>query len=231
MDFEKVFREATPLMLEGLKYTVLVALISIAIGIVLGLLVCLMKMAKNPVAKAIANVYIWIIRGTPMLVQAYIVFFGIPQLIQLMNPEFRLDSFTAGVITLSLNAGAYLAEVFRGGIMAVPKGQMEAARSLGLSQGKAMMKVVLPQAFKISIPAMVNQFIITVKDTSILSCIGLAELVNKTKTYVGKTYQFFSSYLYVALFYLVIISILMIISNYIEKKLKYEGRKRHRDEH
>lgn len=232
MDFGRVFSEAMPLLWDGLRLTVIVSLISIAIGMVIGLFVCLMKMSKNVVLKAISGVYIWIIRGTPMLVQALMVFFGFPQLIQMtINPDFRMDAFTAGIITLSLNAGAYLAEIYRGGIMAVPKGQSEAARSLGLSQAKTMMKVVLPQAIKFSIPSLVNQFIITIKDTSILSVIGMAEIVNKAKTYVGSTYVYFATYAVVALMYLIVISILMIASNYIEKKLKYEGKKKHRDEH
>ena len=231
MDFGKVFSGAMPLLLEGLKLTVIVSLVSIAIGMVIGLFVCLMKMSKNVVLRAIAGVYIWIIRGTPMLVQAFIVFFGVPQVVRLFVTDFKFTALTAGIITLSLNAGAYLAEIYRGGILAVPKGQSEAARSLGLSQGKTMLKVVLPQAFKYSIPSLVNQFIITIKDTSILSAIGMAELVNKAKTYVGSTYTFFETYIVVAAMYLVIISILMIISNYVEKKLKYEGKKRHRDEH
>ncbi len=231
MDFGKVFSGAMPLLLEGLKLTVITSLVSILIGMVIGLLVCLMKMSKNVVLKAIAGVYIWIIRGTPMLVQAFIVFFGVPQVVRMFVSDFKFTALTAGIITLSLNAGAYLAEIYRGGIMAVPKGQTEAARSLGLSQGQAMRKVVLPQAIKFSIPSLVNQFIITIKDTSILSAIGMAELVNKAKTYVGSTYTFFETYLVVAAMYLVIISILMIISNYIEKKLKYERRGRRRDEH
>lgn len=231
MDFGKVFSGAMPLLLEGLKLTVITSLVSIAIGMVIGLLVCLMKMSKHAVPRAIAGVYIWIIRGTPMLVQAFIVFFGVPQVVRMFVTDFKFTALTAGIITLSLNAGAYLAEIFRGGIMAVPKGQTEAARSLGLSHGQAMRKVVLPQAVKFSIPSLVNQFIITIKDTSILSAIGMAELVNKAKTYVGSTYTFFETYLVVAVMYLVIISILMIISNYIEKKLKYERRGRRRDEH
>lgn len=225
MDFGKVFSGAMPLLLEGLKLTVITSLVSIVIGMIIGLLVCLMKMSKNVVLRAIAGVYIWIIRGTPMLVQAFIVFFGVPQVVRMFVSDFKFTALTAGIITLSLNAGAYLAEIYRGGIMAVPKGQTEAARSLGLSQGQAMRKVVLPQAIKFSIPSLVNQFIITIKDTSILSAIGMAELVNKAKTYVGSTYTFFETYLVVAAMYLVIISILMVISNYIEKKLKYEGKK------
>ena len=182
-------------------------------------------MSKNIILKAIAGIYIWVIRGTPMLVQAFIVYFGFPQLIQLsIDPNFTLSAFSAGMITLSLNAGAYLAEIFRGGIGAVDIGQTEAARSLGLSSSRTMLKVVLPQAIKIAIPSMVNQFIITVKDTSILSVISLADIMNRARVYVGSTYQFFSTYCLVAMYYLVIISVLMIISKYVEKKLRYEGK-------
>lgn len=225
MDFSRVFSEAMPLLLNGLKMTVIASLVSILIGMVIGLFICLMKMSKNIVLRAIAGVYIWIIRGTPMLVQALIVFFGIPQLIQLAVPDFRSNAITAGIITLSINAGAYLAEIYRGGIMAVPKGQSEAARSLGLPQSKTMIKVVLPQAFKFSVPSLVNQFIITIKDTSILTVIGMAEVVNVAQQYVGSTFVYFETYSIVALMYLAIISILMVISNFIEKKLKYEEKK------
>lgn len=157
-----------------------------------------------------------------MLVQAFIIYFGVPQFMSVFVPQFRLDPYTAGLITLTLNAGAYLSEIFRGGINAVNKGQVEASRSLGLSSSRTMLKVVLPQAIKISIPAMVNQFIITVKDTSILSVIGLSEIVNRAKVYVGKTYQFFVTYILVAVCYLVVISILMVFSRYLEKKFNYE---------
>lgn len=114
------------------------------------------------------------------------------------------------------------AEIFRGGIQAVPKGQTEAARSLGLSSAKTMLRVVLPQAFKIAIPSLVNQFIITVKDTSILSVIGLAEVVNRAKQYVGSTFSFFATYVYVGALYLVVISLLMVLSRRIEKRMSYD---------
>ena len=224
MDFTRVLADATPLLLMGLKVTVLISLISIALGIVIGLIMCLFGTAKNRILRAISAVYIWVVRGTPMIVQAFIVYFGLPQIISMFSPGFRLSAFTAGVITLSLNAGAYLAEIFRGGISAVSKGQIEAARSLGLSSGKTFRKVDLPQAIKIAIPSMVNQFIITIKDTSILSVIGLADIVNKAKIYVGSTYLFFETYVMVAVYYLIIISILMILSKHVEKKFNYEGK-------
>ncbi len=223
MDFAKVFNEALPLLFEGVKLTIGISLLAIAAGMVIGFLSCIMGLSKNPVLKAISAVYVWLIRGTPMIVQAFFVFFAVPQVIQLITKgPFTLTPFTAGAITLSLNAGAYLSEIFRSGIQAVPKGQTEAARSLGLSSFKTMMRVVLPQAFKITIPSLVNQFIITVKDTSILSVIGLAELVNRAKQYVGSTFRFFETYIVVGGFYLVIISLLMLLSRYIEKRMSYD---------
>ena len=227
MDFLRTLSESTPLLLEGIQMTILISLISILIGVVIGFVSCIMGMSKNIILRGISAVYIWIIRGTPMIVQAFIVYFGMPQLVQkLIDPSFRIEAFAAGVITLSLNAGAYLSEIFRGGITAVPKGQTEAARSLGLGSARTMFKIVLPQALKVAIPSMVNQFIITVKDTSILSIIGLADIVNKAKVYVGKSYQFFATYILVAVYYLVVISILMVVSRYLEKKINYERKGR-----
>jgi His/Glu/Gln/Arg/opine family amino acid ABC transporter permease subunit len=222
MDFSRVIQQGVPLLLDGIKLTIGISILSILIGMVIGLITCLMGMSKSKILKSIAAIYVWIIRGTPMLVQAFLVFFAMPQVIQLVVPDFRIVAFQAGVITLSVNVGAYMSEIFRGGIQAVPKGQTEAARSLGMTHVQTLRRVVLPQAFKISIPSIVNQFIITVKDTSILSVIGLGEIVNKAKTYVGSTYQFFATYILVAAFYLVVISILMIISKQVEKKFSYD---------
>ncbi len=222
MDFSRVLSDATLLLLQGLKVTVIIAVISLLIGMVIGFVMCLFGMSRIWILRWISKIYIWIIRGTPMIVQAFIVYFGFPQLIGMFVPGFRLEAFSAGLITLSLNAGAYLAEIFRGGISAVDPGQVEAARSLGLSSARTMVKVVLPQAFRVAIPSMVNQFIITIKDTSILSVIGLADIVNKAKVYVGASYQFFATYTIVAVYYLIIISILMIILKRVEKKMNYE---------
>lgn len=226
MDFLRTFNEATPLLLEGIKLTVFISLLSLLIGMLIGFFACVMGLSGSKILKAISGTYVWIIRGTPMIVQAFIVYFGMPQVIQLISPGFKITAFAAGLITLSLNAGAYLSEIFRGGIAAVNVGQTEAARSLGLSKTRTMLKVVLPQAIKVAIPSMVNQFIITVKDTSILSVIGLADVVNKAKVYVGKSYQFFATYIMVAIYYLVVISILMLVSKYLEKKFNYERENR-----
>lgn len=222
MNFSRAFEFATPLLLEGLKMTVLISLAAIAIGVAIGFVSCLFAISNSKILRFLSGLYVWVVRGTPMLVQGLLVFFGVPQLVQLFVPSFRISVAAASLITLSLNSGAYLSEIFRGGIKAVDSGQSEAARSLGLSRSRTMIKIVLPQAVRVAIPSMVNQFIITIKDSSILSAIGLAELVNKAKTYVGSTYQYFETYMFVALYYLVIISVLMVISKQVEKKLSYE---------
>lgn len=236
MDFQKLIQftdmigqnlsraahEATPLMMQGMTYTVWISLCGIAIGIAIGLCACLMRMSRHGILRWLAGAYIWVIRGTPMIVQAFFIHFGLSELIKVFVPGFTFTPIQSSIITISLNAGAYLAEIFRGGINAVPKGQMEAARSLGLGYGKTMRKVILPQAVKISIPAMVNQFIITIKDTSILSVISLPEITNKTKIYVGATYNQFGGWLYAGFFYLVLISILMLISRKVEAKFSYD---------
>ncbi len=230
MNFSNVITIATPLLLDGLKTTVIVSLIAIVCGLFIGFITCMLGRSKNIILRAIAGVYVWIIRGTPMIVQAFLVFYALPQVIQLFSPGFTISAFVGGLITLSLNAGAYMSEIFRGGIDAVNKGQIEASRSLGISQAKTMIKIVLPQAFKICIPSLVNQFIITIKDSSILSVIGLADIVNRAKVYVGKSYDFFPTYIMVALYYLVLISALMVLAKFLEKKFNYD-KKRHRDEH
>lgn len=226
MDFALVFKESWPMLLEGLKLTVEISLLSIAIGLVIGLLSCLMGLSKLGIVRAVSAVYVWIIRGTPMIVQAFIVYYGIPIIVQQFNPDFVISEFLAGTITLSLNAGAYLSEIFRSGIQAVDKGQIEASRSLGIGSGKTMFRVVLPQAFKITIPSIVNQFIITIKDTSILSVISLAELCNQAKQYSASTYRFFEVYILIGILYLAIISALMVLSKYVEKKVSYDRRRK-----
>jgi His/Glu/Gln/Arg/opine family amino acid ABC transporter permease subunit len=201
--------------------TVQTTLFALVIAIFLGLFTCLAGLSKTGALRHLARGYIWIIRGTPLLVQTFFVYFGIPQLIQSLGVNFRLSPLAAGVITLSLNAGAYIAEIFRGGILAVDAGQMEAARSLGLSHSRAMFKIILPQAVRVSIPSLVNQFIISLKDTSIISIISLGEIVYEAKIYIGRTMQSFATWTIVGLVYLVIITVLSHVSTYVEKRLSY----------
>ena len=212
--------EAWPLLLEGLKTTLYVTVVALVLAMIIGILVCLMNMSKLKVLRAIAKFYIWLIRGTPMLVQAFYIYFAIPQLVQLVTGgQFRITVETAALITLTVNAGAYIAEIFRGAIQSVDKGQMEASRSLGVPYASSMRKIILPQAVRICLPSLVNQCIITLKDSTIMYAIGLPEIMNQAKVYVGRTFESFATYTWVAVIFLIITSLLMVLSNYLEKRL------------
>ena len=144
MDLIGVLGDAYPTLLKGLGMTLKITCLSLVLALVLGIITCLFGISKIKPLKWIASVYIWLIRGTPMLVQAMYIYFAMPQLIQVITGSgFKIDVFTASLVTLTLNAGAYMSEIFRGAIEAVNKGQMEAARSLGLSYGKSMLKIIL----------------------------------------------------------------------------------------
>lgn len=219
MDLGKVFSEVYPLLLEGLWITIEVTLLSLLLAFVLGLFSCFMGLSKKALLRGISKIYVGIIRGTPLLVQVFYVYFAIPQLLQFLGFDLRFTPFTAGLITLTLNAGAYMSEIFRGAINAVNPGQMEAARSLGLSHAQAMKKVVLPQALRICLPSLVNQFIITLKDSSLISVIGLADIMYQAKIYVGRSMESFATYTWVALFYFVVIAVLTQIAKTVERRV------------
>lgn len=209
-----------PMLASGLGTTLYVTVLSLVIAMVLGILVCLMHLSHLKVLRGIAKFYIWIIRGTPMLVQAFYVYFALPQLFQLLGAtEFRVSVLTASILTLTLNAGAYISEIFRGSIEAVPKGQMEASRSLGVSYATSMRKIILPQAVRICLPSLVNQCIITLKDSTILYAIGLGEIMYQARIYVGRTMESFATYTWVAVVFLLITSVLMLVSHTIEKRM------------
>ena len=217
--------------LIGLGTTLLIAAISlffaVLIGIGVGYINFVPTKKKNfnfyliKTLQWIGKEYIDLIRGTPLLVQAIFFYFGVVPIInkaflngQQMSPEI------AGVIIISLNAGAFLAEIFRVGIQAIDTGQMEAARSLGLSFGKAMRKVILPQAIKNMIPAILNQFITSLKDTSLLMVIGVADLMGKGQIAFKTNYKTFETMLIIALIYYLVIKILSTLFKKIEGKLK-----------
>ncbi|MEE0027776.1 MAG: amino acid ABC transporter permease, partial [Atopobiaceae bacterium] len=167
MDFFELLQESMPLLMQGMALTLQLAFVSLVIAMVIGIAASLMGMSKNPVLSGINKAFVAIIRGTPLLVQGFFIYFGITGLLGV-----RISAFMAGVIALSLNAGGYLSEIFRGGIQAVDPGQREAARSLGLSARQTTWRIIIPQAIRICIPSVVNQWCITIKDTSIISVIG-----------------------------------------------------------
>jgi polar amino acid transport system substrate-binding protein len=188
--------------------------VSLAIALVLGLIFGFLRVSHSKFLRAIGVTYVDIFRGTPLLVQAFFIYFGIPAAL-----GFQMPAFTAGVITLSLNAGAYITEIIRGGIQSVDKGQMEASRSLGMNYMASMRKVVLPQAVRTMMPSFVNQAVITLKDTSILSVIGIAELTQTGKIIIARNFESFNMWLIVGIFYFVIIMALTKLSDRLEKRI------------
>lgn len=208
------------LLLRAMGQTCILALWGLFFGSLLGLIFGILGVMKNRVCQVIQQVFVTIIRGIPMMVLAMFVFFGVPYAFKnIIGVNLTLTALQAGTICLALNSGAYMAEIIRAGIQSVDKGQMEAARSLGLPYWRAMQRVVLPQAIRTMIPTIVNQFIITLKDTSILSAIGFPELVNSAKNVVANTFMSFQTWLIVGVMYLIIITLLSWVAKRLERRL------------
>ncbi|GAA0480461.1 amino acid ABC transporter substrate-binding protein/permease [Alkalibacterium indicireducens] len=205
-------------LMSGLGRTLILTLVSFAISLLAGTVIGLFSATPSKALNVIADIYVTVLRGIPLIVLAFFMYFTVPQVFGI-----QITAFTAGIFTLSLNTTAYIAEQVRGGLAAVDKGQLEAARSLGLPYGVSMKKVVLPQAVKIMIPSLINQFVITLKDTSILSVIGIVELTQSGRIIIARSYQSGSMWIIVGLIYLVIITLLTKLSNLIERRLiKYD---------
>lgn len=200
--------------LEGTQYTVLIAFFTVILGTVLGLFLSLMKLSKNKILKAIASIYIEFVRGTPILVQLYIVYYGMPAM------GIDLPDMLAGVVTLSINSGAYVAEIIRAGINAVDKGQMEAGRSLGMTSAMTMRLIIIPQAFKNILPALGNEFITIIKESSIVSVIGIGELMYKADTVRGNTALPFEPLIVAAVIYFLLTFSLSKLLGNIERRMK-----------
>ena len=208
-------------LLTGLGTTLSLTLISFVIAMVIGIIFGMMAVAPNKVLRTISAIFVDVVRGIPLMIVAAFIFWGIPNLIESMTGhQSPINDFLAATIALSLNAGAYIAEIVRGGIEAVPKGQMEASRSLGISYGKTMKKVILPQAVRLMLPNFINQFVISLKDTTIVSAIGLVELFQTGKIIIARNYQSFRMYAILAVIYLVMITLLTRLAKRLEKRLK-----------
>ena len=208
-------------LLSGLGITLALALLSFAIAMVIGIIFGMFSVSPVKALRIISEVFVDVIRGIPLMILAAFIFWGIPNLIESMTGhQSPINDFVAGTIALSLNAGAYIAEIVRGGIQAVPAGQMEASRSLGISYSKTMRKIILPQATKIMLPNFVNQFVIALKDTTIVSAIGLVELFQTGKIIIARNYQSFKMYAILAVFYLIIITLLTRLAKRLEKRIK-----------
>ena len=210
------------MLLTAMGRTLLLAFLGLVFACILGMIFGLLSVLKNKACNIISNIFVFVIRGVPMIVLAFFIYFGIPYLINTIlgfGGGFTLSALQAGPICLALNCGAYMAEIIRAGIQSVDIGQMEAGRSLGLPYWKTMRKIILPQAIRTMIPSIINQFIITVKDTSILSVIGFPELVLAAKQVQANTFKAFETWAIVGIMYLIVITILSYLAKLVERRM------------
>lgn len=208
------------MLIRALGQTILLTVLSLVFAMIIGMVFGLMNVGHNRVLNLIGTIYVDAVRGVPLIVLAYFIYFGIPAGIQSLGiTGFRMNALQAGTIALSMNCGAYMAEIIRAGIQSVDRGQMEAGRSLGLSYGAGMALIVVPQAIRTMIPSIINQFIITLKDSSILSVIGFPELVNVGKTIMGNTMKCLETWAIIGIMYMVVIVTLSKVSKKIERRV------------
>ncbi|MFP5108272.1 amino acid ABC transporter permease [Neobacillus sp. C211] len=210
-----IISAALPMLLKGLQVTLYIFVIAIILGFLIGLVIALFRLAPIKILNWISKVYVDAIRGTPFIVQLFFIYFGVNSL-QVVS----LNSTTAGIITVAINAGAYFAEIIRAGIQSIDKGQTEAARSIGFTGAQTMRYVVLPQAFRRMLPTITNQSIISLKDTSLLSVIGIADLTQQGQIQASATFEAFKIWLAVGIIYFIIIYLLTMLANFIERRIQ-----------
>ncbi|HEM3701654.1 TPA: amino acid ABC transporter permease [Streptococcus suis] len=203
----------TQILVPGLLVTIPLTILSFIFGLIIAIGTALVQIAQIPILKQVARFYIWVVRGTPLLVQLYVIFFGLPSL------GIVLDAFPSAVLVFSINTGAYAAETIRASIESVPKGQLEAGYSVGMSFAQTMRRIILPQAFRVAFPPLSNTLIGLVKDTSLAANITVLEMFMATQQIAARTYEPFALYCEVALIYLFFSTILTKLQAYGEKKL------------
>ncbi len=208
-----------PLFRAGVAYTIPLALVSFVLGLLLAVATALVRLSSWRIPELIARFYVWIIRGTPLLVQLFIIFYGLP------SAGIVLDPFIAAVIGFTLSVGAYSSEIVRAAILSIPKGQWEAAYSVGMTRGQALRRIILPQAARVSVPPLANSFISLVKDTSLAAGITYVEMFRTAQQITATTYEPLLLYSEAALFYLLFCSVLSGLQNVLEKRFdRYTAR-------
>lgn len=211
--------DSLPYLIHGLPWTLLISFGGLAVGFLIGIAAGLMSLARTPFLRWPATAYIEVFRGTPILVQVLFIFYGLPDL--LGGP---IDAVTAGITAIALNSGAYISEVVRGGVQSIDKGQREAGVSLGLSRLQTFRYITWPQALRRMIPPLGNQAIVSIKDTSLFSVIGVGELVRQGQLYIATTFTAFEVYFMVAILYLAITLSLSIILRWYERRGQVSAR-------
>lgn len=215
-----IIQKYSSMLLEAMGKTLLLTLLSLFFAMIIGLIFSLMNVGKNRFFNLIGTVYVDAVRGVPLIVLAFFVYFGVPTGMKNLGfDQIRFSALQAGTIALSMNCGAYMAEIIRAGIESVDRGQMEASRSLGINYRLSMQTIVLPQAIRTMIPSIINQFIITLKDTSILSVIGFPELTNMGKTVVANTMMSLETWTVVGFMYMIVIISLSKIAKQVERRV------------
>lgn len=205
-----------PIVFSGFLMALAVVLVAFPLAIPVGILLSLMRLSKSRLLRVLASIYVNLVRGTPAFLQIYIAFFGLPL------AGIQIDSYILGVIVMALNSSAYLCEIFRAGIQSIPKGQTEAARSLGMSSAQTTFYIIMPQMFRNVIPTMTSEFILLYKDTSLLAAVGVMEVVMYAKTIVASTGSI-TPYVVAAIFYLIVTLPLARVVNVLEQRLLYGG--------
>jgi polar amino acid transport system permease protein len=205
------FIDTYDVFLRGMLLTFQLTVISVFVAIFIGLFFAFLKISKIKILEIIADIYIFVVRGTPLIVQIFIFYFGLTAL--------QISDFWSVVLGLAFHNGAYIAEIFRGTIQSIDKGQMEAGRSLGMSSGLTMRRIILPQAFRRALPPLGNQFIIALKDSSLASFIGMFELFSVATTLGSNNFDYMTYLLIVAVYYLVLVLIFSLLVNLVEKRM------------
>lgn len=218
LDFDLIL-QSFPLLLMGAGVTIEITVLSVAFGMLIGMFVGIARLSKNWAVKALAAVYVDCIRGTPLLVQIFLIYFALPLVV-----GQRIDPFLAAITACSVNSGAYVAEIFRAGIQSIDKGQMEAGRSLGMTWAQTMQYIILPQAFKRIIPPLGNEFIAMLKDSSLVSVIGFEELTRRGQLIIARTYGSFEIWLTVAFIYLLMTLTISRLVAYLERRYKIDDK-------
>ncbi len=217
-DFDLVVR-SFPLLLAGAGITIQITALSVSFGLLIGMFVGIARLSSLWPLKLLARAYIDFIRGTPLLVQIFLIYFALPLLLGM-----RIDPFIAAITACSINSGAYVAEIFRAGIQSIDKGQMEAGRSLGMSWAQTMRHIIMPQAFKRIIPPLGNEFIAMLKDSSLVSVIGFEELTRRGQLIIARTYGSFEIWLAVAFIYLMMTFTISRLVDYLERRYKIDDK-------
>ena len=209
----ELIKSAIPLLIAGAGITVEITALSVFFGMLIGIVVALIRLSGVKVLRWLGNVYVDFIRGTPLLIQIFLVYFALPSII-----GHRVDAFFAAISACSINSGAYVAEVFRGGIQSIDVGQMEAGRSLGMTWWQTMRYIILPQAFKRIIPPLGNEFIAMLKDSSLVSVIGFEDLTRRGQLIIARTYASFEIWMAVAIIYLILTFTVARLTGLLERK-------------